>query len=61
MAQENGITPFLGAWMSSIVLTPLALLLTYRATKGMGIFSIDAVFDNLKKFFGKFNIKTFIK
>ncbi len=36
VAQENGITPFLGSWMSSIVLSPLAILLTYRATKDIG-------------------------
>ncbi len=43
LAQENGITPFLGAWMSSIILTPLAILLTYRATNDMGM-NMDAVF-----------------
>lgn len=37
LAQENGITPFMGAWMSSIVLTPLAVLFTYRATNDMGV------------------------
>ncbi|WP_366871148.1 LptF/LptG family permease [Flavobacterium sp.] len=31
LGQENGITPFLGAWMSTIILSPLAILLTYRA------------------------------
>ncbi|MDI1255574.1 MAG: LptF/LptG family permease [Flavobacterium sp.] len=37
VAQENGITPFLGAWMSSIILTPLAILLTFRATNDISI------------------------
>lgn len=32
MAQENGIDAFTGAWMSSLLLTPLALFLTRRAT-----------------------------
>jgi len=31
VAQENGITPFLGTWMSTLVLSPLAVVLTYRA------------------------------
>lgn len=37
LAQEDGITPFLGAWMSSFVLTPLAVFLTYRATNDIGL------------------------
>jgi lipopolysaccharide export system permease protein len=37
LAQENGITPFLGSWMSAFLLTPLAVLLTYRATNDMGV------------------------
>ncbi|MDI1305420.1 MAG: LptF/LptG family permease, partial [bacterium] len=31
ISQEDGLTPFLGAWMSSIILSPLAILLSYRA------------------------------
>uniref|UniRef100_UPI0025F3A589 LptF/LptG family permease n=1 Tax=uncultured Flavobacterium sp. TaxID=165435 RepID=UPI0025F3A589 len=37
LAQENGITPMLGSWISSVVLTPLALFLTYRATNDMNV------------------------
>jgi len=37
VAQENGIPPFLGSWMSSIILTPFAVLLTYRATNDIGL------------------------
>jgi len=37
LAQENGITPFFGAWMSSFILTPLAVFLTYRATNDIGL------------------------
>ncbi len=36
VAQENGITPFMGTWMSSMILSPLAILLTYRATNDIG-------------------------
>jgi lipopolysaccharide export system permease protein len=44
LAQENGITPFLGTWMSTIVLTPLAVLLTYRAIKDIGgAINLDAI------------------
>nr|WP_319800006.1 hypothetical protein [Flavobacterium sp. N1946] len=37
MAQENGIPPFLGCWLSSMVLSPLAISLTYRATNDIGV------------------------
>lgn len=37
VAQENGMPPFLGTWLSSMVLTPLAISLTYRATNDIGV------------------------
>lgn len=53
VAQENGITPFLGTWMSSLVLSPLAILLTYRATNDIGgMFNFDVVTVPIQKFFG---------
>ncbi|MEZ4837529.1 LptF/LptG family permease [Flavobacterium sp.] len=51
LAQEDGITPFLGAWMSSILLTPFAILLTYRATNDIGLVNMDAI---LQPFFSLF-------
>lgn len=53
LAQENGIPPFLGAWMSSIVLTPLAILLTYRATNDIGLINFDNLLLPLQKVFEK--------
>lgn len=53
IAQENEITPFLGAWMSSLILTPLALLLTYRATNDIGLFSFENVLAPFQKLFTK--------
>ncbi|KDN54659.1 LptF/LptG family permease [Flavobacterium seoulense] len=52
-AQENGITPFLGAWMSSIVLTPLAILLTYRATNDIGLINMDVILAPIQKLIQK--------
>lgn len=37
VAQENGMPPFLGTWLSSFILTPLAVSLTYRATNDIGV------------------------
>jgi lipopolysaccharide export system permease protein len=53
LAEENGISPFLGSWMSSFILTPLAILLTYRATNDIGLFNIDTITQNFQKLFQK--------
>lgn len=54
VAQENGITPFLGTWMSSLVLAPLAILLTYRATKDMSVsLSFDWLTTPFQRLFPK--------
>lgn len=59
VAQENGMSPFLGAWMSSIVLTPLAVLFTYRATNDMGVsINLDPVIVPVQKLFKKIFVKT---
>lgn len=63
VAQENGITPFLGTWMSSIVLSPLAVFLTYRATNDIGgTINFDFILDPIQKYFaGKKNEKVQIE
>ena len=53
VAQENGLTPFLGCWMSSLILTPLAILLTYRATNDIGLINMDILFAPFQKLFQK--------
>lgn len=55
LAQEDGIHPFLGVWMASLLLTPFAIMLTYRATNDIGIMiNFDWITDPFKKIFGKF-------
>lgn len=52
LAGENGIDPFIGSWMASLILTPLAILLTYRATNDFGSLNLDIItvpFQNLMK------------
>lgn len=53
IAQEDGLTPFLGVWMSSIILTPFALLLTYRATNDIGLINMDVILTPIQNFFKK--------
>ncbi|WP_367769203.1 LptF/LptG family permease [Flavobacterium sp. WC2421] len=53
IAQENGMSPFMGAWMSSFILTPLAILLTYRATNDIGLINMDVILSPIQKIFKK--------
>ena len=53
ISQENGLEPILGAWMSSFILSPLAILLTYRATNDIGLINMDVVLAPFQKFFQK--------
>ena len=54
LAQEDTITPFLGAWMASLLMTPFAVLLTYRATNDIGIMvNFDWITEPFQKLFSK--------
>ncbi|TAF71808.1 MAG: YjgP/YjgQ family permease [Flavobacterium sp.] len=49
ISQEDGLTPFVGAWMSSFILTPLAVLLTYRAINDIGLINMDRITEPFQK------------
>ena len=53
LAQESGITPFLGAWISFFVLVPLAVFLTKKAINDNGDVNFDIIPDPIKKIFNK--------
>ena len=53
ISQANGLSPFLGAWMSCIILSPLAILLTYRATNDIGLINLDAILAPFQKLIKK--------
>jgi len=53
VSQEDQLAPFLGAWMSSLILSPLAILLTYRATNDIGLINLDVILAPLQKIFQK--------
>jgi lipopolysaccharide export system permease protein len=59
ISQEDGMSPVLGSWMSSIVLTPLAILLTYRATNDIGLINLDIILTPIQKGFQKVFQKIF--
>ncbi len=50
-ASEGAFPAWLGAWMSTFILFPIGIYLTYRATTDQGIFSNEFSF---KKLFSKF-------
>lgn len=52
-AEEGGIPPFLGSWLSTFIIFPLSIFLTYRATTDQGIFSLDIIIQPIRDFFAK--------
>jgi lipopolysaccharide export system permease protein len=53
LAEESTISAFLGSWISAIIMIPVAILLTRRATKDKGIFNLDSFLQSITNFFKK--------
>jgi len=53
LAENSSVTAFLGSWISGIIMIPIAILLTYRATKDKGIFNIDTFLQPITELFKK--------
>ncbi len=53
LAEESAISALFGSWISTLILLPAGILLTRRATQGMGVFNIDVVYENVLKLFKK--------
>jgi len=51
MAEESVISTALGGWLSTLVLLPFGILVTRRAAKDKGIFSLKLFFDTVKEKF----------
>ena len=52
-AKEGNIHPILGAWLSTLIMLPLSIFLTKRATADRGLGSFGNVFDVFKNLFKK--------
>ena len=52
-AMENNIHPIFGAWLPTLIMLPLGIVLTKRATADKGLMSVGNAFDRLKDFFTK--------
>ena len=57
-AEEGGIPPFVGSWLSTFIIFPLSIFLTYRATRDRGFVSFDIVMQPIRDFFAKISSKS---
>lgn len=58
LIESGSLTPFAGMWLSSMVLLPIALFLTYKAVKDAALFDRDTYtryLDRIKSMFNKTN------
>ncbi len=53
-AKDASIPPILGSWLSTLVMLPLGIFLTRRATADKGVLDTDNITEPVKKFFQRF-------
>jgi len=51
LAEESSVTAVLGSWIAIIIMLPLAIILTIRATQDKGLFDITSIFKKIFNFF----------
>ncbi|TPV33240.1 YjgP/YjgQ family permease [Paucihalobacter ruber] len=51
-AKNGTLNPLIGSWVSTLVMLPLSVYLTSRATKDRGLFEFDTITEPIKKLFG---------
>ena len=57
LAEDSSISALFGSWISAILMVPIAILLTRRATKDMGLFNIDVFLQPITRLFKKITSK----
>ena len=53
LAEEQGMDAVLGAWLSTLVLFPFGVYLTYKATNDIGLFSLNSPLIPIQKWIQK--------
>ncbi len=51
-AEDGTMHPFIATWLSTAIMLPLSIWLTYRATTDQGIFDFDSFIRRIGKLFG---------
>jgi len=54
-AEDGSVSPFVAAWLSTVIMFPLGIWLTYRATTDQGIIDMGAFTERITKLFKKKN------
>ena len=54
-AEDGTMHPFIATWLSTAIMFPLSIWLTYRATTDQGVFDMDSFFQRIGRLFGKKN------
>ena len=52
-ARKNEIHPIFGAWLSTMIMLPLSIILTKKATADRGLMNMDGFYEFFKKVFSK--------
>ncbi len=52
-AEDGTMHPFIATWLSTAIMLPLSIWLTYRATTDQGVFDMDTFFQRIARLFGK--------
>ncbi|MCF6213564.1 MAG: LptF/LptG family permease [Flavobacteriaceae bacterium] len=54
LARGSSIPAYMGAWLATVIMLPLGIYLTKKATTEIGLFNIDVFLQPLSIFFAKF-------
>ena len=52
-AEDGSINPALASWFSTIIILPIGIFLTYRATTDQGLLNLGSIIASIKQFFSK--------
>jgi lipopolysaccharide export system permease protein len=52
-AEDGTLHPFIATWLSTFIMLPLSIWLTYRATTDQGVFDMETFFQRIARLFGK--------